>query len=55
MTERARPDADVLEQQREQVPAEDEELEPIDEFPIETNEADLVEQHRAVPLDDEER
>jgi hypothetical protein len=49
-----RPDADVLEQQQEGVPADEQELESIEEIPVETNEADLVDQHRVVPIDDEE-
>jgi hypothetical protein len=53
MTDMERPDADVLDQQREERPAYDEDVEQIDELPIEANEADLVEQHRVVPLDDE--
>jgi len=55
MTDMERPDADALEQQREQFPADEEELEPIEEVPAETNEADLVEQHRVVPIDDDGR
>jgi hypothetical protein len=49
MTDMERPDADVLDQQR----TFDEDDEPIEELPIEANEADLVEQHRVVPVDDE--
>jgi len=54
MTDMERPDADVLDQQREQGPPDEQELEPIDEIPAEANEADLVEQHRVVPVDDDE-
>ncbi len=53
MTDMERPDADVLDQQREQGQPDEQELEPIDEIPAEANEADLVEQHRVVPVDDE--
>jgi len=51
MTDMERPDADVLDQQRDLT--DEQELEPIEEFPAEANEADLVEQHRVVPLDEE--
>jgi len=52
MTNMERPDADALEQQREQVQTD--ELEPIEEIPAETNESDFVEQRRVVPVDDDE-
>jgi len=55
MTDLERPDADVLDQQRELHSADEQEFEPIEEIPAEADEADLVEQRRAVPIDDEMR
>lgn len=49
------PEADVVEQRRDEAPPTDPELEPIGELPEEANEADFVEQHRVVPVDDEDR
>jgi hypothetical protein len=48
------PEADVLDQRREEVAPMDPELEPIDELPVEANEADALEQHRIVPVPDED-
>ena len=48
------PEADVLDQRREEAPPVDPELEPIGELPVEANEADIIEQHRIVPVDDRE-
>jgi hypothetical protein len=53
MTDMERPDADVLDQQRTFDDHDEPDDEPIEELPIEANEADLVEQHRVVPVDDE--
>jgi hypothetical protein len=49
------PEADVVEQRRDEAHPTDPELEPIDELPEEANEADVVDQHLVVPVDDEDR
>ena len=48
-----RPEADVLDQRREEAPPDAPELEPIDELPVEADEVDAVEQRLIVPVDDE--
>jgi hypothetical protein len=47
------PVEDVLEQLREEVEPDDETVEPIAEPPEEASEADYVEQHIVVPVDDD--
>jgi hypothetical protein len=44
---------DAVDQHREQIPATDQDLEPIEHIPPDANEADVVDQHRVVPVDDE--
>jgi hypothetical protein len=45
------PEGDVAEQRA----PDEREFEPIDELPAEAAEADVVEQHLVVPVDDEDR
>lgn len=47
------PVPDAVDQRREDAPPTDPELEPIEQIPAEANEADVVEQHQVVPVDDE--
>ncbi|HEV2780713.1 MAG TPA: hypothetical protein VGX25_15090 [Actinophytocola sp.] len=49
------PEADVVEQRREEAQPTDPELEPIDELPEDANEADVVDQHHVVPVEEEYR
>jgi hypothetical protein len=46
------PEADVLDQRREEAPPDDPELEPISELPVEADEVDALEQHVIVPVDE---
>ncbi|HEU5471745.1 MAG TPA: hypothetical protein VFV67_13925 [Actinophytocola sp.] len=48
------PEADVLDQRREEGPPDEPGLEPFGEVPVEADEADLMEQHRVVPAYDED-
>jgi hypothetical protein len=50
------PDADAAEQEQDAIPEleDDDELEELEEFPLEANEADTAEQAREVSLDDDD-
>ena len=48
------PEADVLEQRREEGSPDEPGLEPFAEMPVEANEADLIDQHQVVPGYDDE-
>jgi hypothetical protein len=51
---REQPLPDVLEQQRESVPSTESDLELVEELPMDANEADAIDQHRTVPVYDED-
>jgi hypothetical protein len=51
---REQPLPDVLEQQREGIPSVEPGLEPVEDMPMDAAEADFVDQHRTVPIDDED-
>lgn len=52
------PDADVADQQRPTAPGEDDDTAEVDELglatPLEADPADVAEQHRDVPIDDQD-